>query len=240
MKVMMRRAVHLVLGALVVLASCVVVLVALGPRTGAYRTLTVLSASMRPTYGPGSVVLVRPTAPSDLRVGDVITYPIPVEDRRVVTHRIVEVVEAGPSPVLRTQGDANNAPDPWLTRLEGGVAWRVGGSLPWLGYGISALRDPLLSRALVWLCPFLWCVLWLIGLWRDSDGAAAPALASEERQPDSVLPPVRAWSPQDALARHQPSVDTLLLLASSTDRVLRWTDEVMSGRRWLRRQASRA
>lgn len=162
----MRRAAHLALAALLVAAVCMVALIAVGPRTGAYRTLTVLSASMRPTYGPGSVVVVRPVATADLEVGDVITFRIPEEDRRVVTHRIVELVEAGVRPVVRTQGDANNAADPWLSRLEGDVAWRVEASVPWLGYGISALRAPLVGRALVLLCPLLLCLLWLVDVWR--------------------------------------------------------------------------
>ena len=179
MQAIMRRAAQLVLGAIVVLALCLVVAVAIGPRTGAYRTMTVLTASMRPTYPPGSVVLVRPTAVTDLEVGDVITYPIPIDDRRVVTHRIVEIVEAGDRPVVRTQGDANNAPDPWLARLEGGVTWRVAGSLPLLGYGISALREPLVSRGLVLLCPLLLGLLLLADVWRRPDAEAVPAPVHE-------------------------------------------------------------
>lgn len=240
MKAIMRRAAHLVLGVLLAVAVCAVVIVAVGPRTGAYRTLTVLSASMRPMYGPGSVVLVRPTAVRDLEVGDVITYPIPVEDRRVVTHRIVEIVEAGGRPVVRTQGDANNAADPWLTRLEGGVAWRVAASVPWLGYGISALREPLLGRALVWLCPFLLCVLWLAGIWRGSGTKVDHELVSDAGRADVMASQAPTWKAHDALVRHRSSIDTVLVLASGTDRVLRWTDEVVSGRRWLRKQASRA
>lgn len=211
MKAIMRRAAHLMLGAVLVVALCLVVVIALGPRTGAYRTMTVLSASMRPTYGPGSVVLVRPTAVTELEVGDVITYKIPVDDRRVVTHRIVEIVEAGGRPVVRTQGDANNAADPWLARLEGGVAWRAEASVPWLGYGIGALREPLLSRGLVLLCPLLLCLLLVADVWRRPDAEADQALVYQARH--ALVHQARHMSARAGWA---------------------------SGRRWTRGQASRA
>lgn len=133
----------------------------LGPHTGRYRTLTVLSASMRPAIPEGSVVFVTPVPPRAIRPGDVITYHIPVDDQRVATHRVVEIVEPGDHPVVRTQGDANAAPDPWLARLETDPAWRVRAVVPKLGYVLSALRASPLRRLLVWGLPLLLMVIWL-------------------------------------------------------------------------------
>ncbi len=48
-----------------------------------------------------------------------ITYRIPAEDRRIVTHRIVEIEVAGERPVVVTKGDANRNPDPWVAHLKG-------------------------------------------------------------------------------------------------------------------------
>lgn len=169
-----RRAAHGALLAVLVFAIALFVLVGVGPRTGRYRTLTVLSASMRPTHAPGSIVIARPVPVTDLEVGDVITYRIPVEDRRVVTHRIVEIIDPGSRPVVRTQGDANDAADPWLARLEGDVAWRADASVPVLGYAISALREPLLGRALVLVCPFILSMLWLTDIWRRPEVEVVP------------------------------------------------------------------
>src|SRR5688500_6309775 len=101
----MRTISRVVLG----ISVLVLMLLGIGPRTGAYRTLTVLSGSMAPSYRPGDVVVVRPADPRTLRAGDVLTYSIPVGDHAVVTHRITEIVEAGRSPVVRTRGDANDA-----------------------------------------------------------------------------------------------------------------------------------
>ena len=160
-----RRAGRLV--GLVLVGLCLLTLVAvgLGPRTGAYRTLTVLSGSMRPTIPEGSVVVVTPVALGQVRVGDVITYRIPVDDRRVVSHRVVEVVEGGDHPVVRTQGDANAAPDPWLARLDSEPAWRVRAAVPKLGYLIQSLRRPALANMLTWLVPALLALIWLADIW---------------------------------------------------------------------------
>lgn len=234
-KTLVKRATHLALVAAVAGVACVFVLIAVGPRTGKYRTLTVLSASMRPAFGPGSMVIVKPTPVSDLAVGDVITYRIPVEDRRVVTHRIVEIAEPGRRPIVRTQGDANNAVDPWVARLEGDVAWKVAASVPSVGYAISTLRQPLVGRVLVFLCPLLLCLLWLADVWRRPDAEPDLQPAIEQDAGDTVAPRIPA-----ALAGLRPEVYALLALASGADRVLRWKNEVVSGRRWQRRQAGRA
>lgn len=140
---------------LLLCSFAVAVLVGVGPRTGAYRTLTVLSGSMSPTFDPGSVLVVRPTRISELEIGDVITYRIPVDDHRVVTHRIVELGERDGRPVVRTRGDASSTPDPWLTQLDGDTAWRATTSIPLLGYGIVALRIPWISWILVLAGPLL-------------------------------------------------------------------------------------
>jgi len=220
------------LAALVLVSVGVVALLAVGPRTGAYRTLTVLSASMRPTFDPGTVVVVRPTTRADLEVGDVITYRIPVEDRRVVSHRIVEILDRPGPMVVRTQGDANNAPDPWLARIDDDIVWRVEASVPWLGYGIGALREPLIGRALVLLCPFVLCMLALRDLWRQESIETEPEMPGEDPPTTSVRPVTSPWT-----AGQRSKVEAVLALAAGTGRVLRWTDDVASGRRWTRRRA---
>ena len=161
---------------LALVAVCLLTLLAigLGPHSGAYRTLTVLSASMRPTIPEGSVAVVTPVPLGQVRVGDVITYRIPVGDRRVVSHRVVEVVEGGDHPVVRTRGDANPAPDPWLARLDTGPAWRVRAAVPKLGYLIQSLRQPLLAKLATWLVPALLALIWLAEIWFPGRRAGRP------------------------------------------------------------------
>ena len=142
--------------------------IGLGPPTGAYQVRTVLTGSMRPTMPEGSVVMITPIPPAALRVQDVITYRIPVEDRRIVTHRIVEIVETGAEPVVRTQGDANDTADLWVARLKGGQAWRVRLSVPKVGYALAALRQPAARRLTVLAAPALLALVSLVRIWAPS------------------------------------------------------------------------
>jgi len=147
----------------VVAATLVFLLIAIGPHTGRYRTMTVLSASMRPTMAPGSVVVVTPMPIADIRPGDIITYTAPAPDGRVLTHRVIEVLGPG---LVRTQGDANNTPDPGVAQLNGTTAWKARTQLPALGYAIIALRDPVAHLLTVGITTALGVLLGLRAIWR--------------------------------------------------------------------------
>lgn len=157
-------------GLLLVLVAFV--FLAVGPRTGRYRTMTVLTASMRPTHPAGSVIVSVPVPSSSVRVGDVITYRIPVEDRRIVTHRVVEVVEPG---VVRTKGDANNTPDAWTARLTGATVWKVRGGVPALGFALGALQNRAARAGSLMLAPLALAFVWLRDIWRRPDASPLPA-----------------------------------------------------------------
>lgn len=155
--------------ALVVLAAVTFVALGLGPRSGRYQTVTVLTGSMRPSMPEGSLVVATPVRLDRLRVGDTITYRIPVEDRRVVTHRIVEMVRGGDRPVVVTQGDANALPDPWVAELKGAHAWKVTAVVPKAGSVLQELRSPFVARlVLPGVCALL-ALLWMRDIWRDDE-----------------------------------------------------------------------
>ncbi len=150
-------------------ALAIFLLLALLPRTGLYRTETVLSGSMKPDFSAGDMVVVTPEPSRDIRVGQVISYDIPVGDHHVQTHRIVQILRGGEHPVLRTKGDANNARDPWTARLDGSTAWRVRLVVPKLGWMVVWLRDPLLRLLTVFGAPALLALIALWGIWKDPD-----------------------------------------------------------------------
>jgi signal peptidase I len=104
-----------------------------GLRLAGYEPEVVYSGSMRPTFGVGSLLLVRSTPPTDVEVGDVITFRDPREASRLITHRVVERLERPQGPVYRTKGDANTARDPWTIALPG-HAGRVAFDVPVAGY----------------------------------------------------------------------------------------------------------
>lgn len=160
--------------------------VGIGPRTGWYQTVTVLTGSMRPTMPEGSVIVTTPMPASEVRVGDVITYRIPVEDRRVVTHRVVQIVRSGAQPLVRTKGDANKGPDTWVAELKGGTVWTARATVPGAGFVFEWLRQPQTRQLLVLGIPFLLVALLLRDIWRRSD-APAPA-----PMPTSPVPAVVA------------------------------------------------
>jgi signal peptidase len=151
--------------------------VALGPRLGFYRTLTVLSGSMRPTFNPGDVIVVTPEALRDVRVGQVISYNVPDGAHQLETHRVIKVLQGGAEPVVQTQGDANNWRDPWTAKLHGDKAWRLAFVIPYAGFAINFLRDPTVHRAAIFVAPGLVALLVLAEIWGVSLPRRRPGVA---------------------------------------------------------------
>lgn len=159
------------------------------PRLGLYRPVTVLSGSMRPTFSPGDMIVVRPEPVSAVRVGQVISYQVPTGAHQVETHRIVRILSGGAHPVIQTQGDANNAPDQWTAKLEGNTAWELSAVVPKLGYAVNALRSHALRVASIFIAPLLLALLFLLEIW-GVRGRSAETEAIE-------TPPPRASSSKD-------------------------------------------
>ena len=175
---LLKKTSRLLAAGLAAFALLVLLVVGVGPHSGRYQFMTVLTGSMRPNMPEGSVVLSTPTSVRALRVGDVITYRIPVEDRRVVTHRVIEVLEPG---VVRTQGDGNKDPDAWTTKLKGQV-WEARVTVPGAGFALERLRQPATTRLLVLAVPLALAFLWMRDIWgRKEEVAAAPLPSTASR-----------------------------------------------------------
>lgn len=123
----------------VVAAVAAVVVVVAGPVLLGSQSYVVLGGSMEPAIGVGSAVIVRPVQPARLVAGDVITYV--TRDDTPVTHRILEVEEDELGLAFRTQGDANQTPDPELVRAAN-VQGRVWYSVPLAGYVLYYKHHP--------------------------------------------------------------------------------------------------
>ncbi|MGY1814434.1 signal peptidase I [Blastococcus sp. SYSU D00820] len=152
---------------------------AVGPHVLDYRTAIMATDSMAPSIDRGDVVVSTPIALADVREGMVITYRIPVGDRRVVTHRVVEV-ERGPggTVTVRTQGDANRMPDPWTAQLRGDTAYAMQAVVPGVGDLAGVLNSPPVRTLLVQMAPVFLSVVLLIAIWRPTrhlDAEDAPA-----------------------------------------------------------------
>ena len=140
---------------------------AVGPRVLGYQTSTMLTGSMSPLINPGDVVVTVPAPVASIAVGDIITYGIPVEDHRVETHRVIEVLsnEDGTTAV-RTKGDANSGADPWTATLQGEGVHRHVLTVPYVGNAIRALRQPLVLNTLVYGAPAVLVMGLLASIWR--------------------------------------------------------------------------
>lgn len=110
------------------------------PRLAGATTLAVLTGSMEPAYPPGTLVVIRPTPPQDIRVGDVITFQLESGRPEVATHRVVEKgFRADGEVQFVTQGDANPVADAEPVR-EVQVRGRLWYAIPHLGR-VSVLLD---------------------------------------------------------------------------------------------------
>ncbi len=151
--------------ALLALALTLFLAIAVLPRLGLYRPVTVLSGSMRPTFSPGDMAIVTPEPVSAVKVGQVISYKVPVGEHQVETHRVVRILQGGAHPLVQTRGDANNANDPWTARLEGDTAWQLRAVAPHLGYLINALRGHAVHVASIFVVPALLALMVLWEIW---------------------------------------------------------------------------
>jgi signal peptidase len=108
-----------------------VVLLVLLPAVVGLDRYVVTDRSMDGSLARGSVVLARDVPPSDLHVGDVISFRPPGgrSDERV-TRRIV-AVHGG---VAVTVADRPGAAEPLTLRLEASSYSRVWLGIPWIGY----------------------------------------------------------------------------------------------------------
>jgi signal peptidase len=167
LKAAARRTVSLLSTAMVVVAVAAFLLLAVGPRVLGYQTSTMLTGSMEPLINPGDVVVTVPTPVSAIRVGDIITYHIPVEDHRVETHRVVEILtNQDGTTAVRTKGDANNGADPWTATLQGETVDRHLLTVPSVGQAIRLLREPVVLNTFMYGAPAVLVIGLLASIWR--------------------------------------------------------------------------
>ncbi len=159
------------------------------------RLLVVLSGSMEPTIDTGDAVVVRTADPATVGIGDVITFH-GYGAERLTTHRVIDVRDVDGNRHFRTQGDANETPDPNLAPA-GGVVGRVVLRLPRFGWVALQLQRPqvrLVALALPALLVAIGAVRDLWGALRSSPSAGVRPAATPRRGPAAgVRRRRRAW-----------------------------------------------
>jgi len=125
----MKRAIALIF----VTAACIVAFLSV---RGNLPFMPIYGSSMEPTLTSGSLLMIAPIDPQDVKVGDIIVYDVPQLVREyysypmTVSHRVIEIMT---SPMLgfRTKGD-NTGEDPFTIRPQD-IRGTVGSQIPYLG-----------------------------------------------------------------------------------------------------------
>lgn len=160
-------------------------------RVSGLSSYVVTGGSMEPAIHKGSLVLVQPVSPSEVKVGDVITFQ---QYDQTTTHRVIGVTQDARGLVFKTKGDANSVADPEDKTFPGAVGI-VRGTLPLAGYiaaGAQAYWRLLLT--LVAAAIFFSCAGVLV--FRSETSTASPRKRSRTavcRLAPVVVDPDAAW-----------------------------------------------
>ncbi len=120
------------------------------PSIAGYSFMRTLTGSMEPTIPVHSLVVVQQTDPSELAVGDIITFKSTNQalEGSLNTHRITQIDEKNGQLSFHTKGDANAIEDTELV-ASGNIVGRVVFVSAWIGVAASLLSNPLLFFPLI-------------------------------------------------------------------------------------------
>ena len=107
-----------------------------GLRVLGLGTFIVTGGSMEPSIHKGSLVLVQPVSPSEVQVGDVITFQ---QYDQTTTHRVITIAQTAKGLSFKTKGDANTAADPEDKAFPVSVGV-VRVAVPAVGYAVASLQ----------------------------------------------------------------------------------------------------
>lgn len=166
---------NIISGILMTLIMALAVLL-VGVRLTGLQPYAVLSGSMEPTYHVGSLIYVKSCDPSEVAVGDAITFVLD-EDLNVVTHRVIAIDTE--TSHFYTQGDANEAADGapvYFKNLIGKPVFTI----PYLGYVSNWITNPPGMYVAITLAVILLILMILPDLLKKAD--QADQRAAERKQ----------------------------------------------------------
>lgn len=138
-----------------------------------WRFQPIETGSMEPRYPAGSLAVIEPLDPSDVRPGMTVVFEDPLDRDRIVAHRVVKRLTSGSS-VWTTKGDANAEADPapvHAAAIQGRVRWAI----PEFGGLVTALHGWRAIGLLVGLPLLALVVTELAALHRRGGGRTFPS-----------------------------------------------------------------
>ncbi len=107
------------------------------PSVFGYSSYYVLTESMEPEIMAGDLILCRYTEPSELKVGDIVTYNGRSGELngKIITHKIVDI----DGDIFTTQGVANDVPDPQIRSSQ--ILSRYVATIPFAGKIFSLINS---------------------------------------------------------------------------------------------------
>lgn len=211
---------RIVASAAVAVALLACLAVAVGYITGEWRVQPVPTGSMAPAIPAGAAIVAQPVPVTDLTVGDVIVFRAPVADQRLTVHRVVKIEEQDGTKLVTTQGDANDAADPWRIRLHRDEVYRVNYVIPHAGSAVTWLRNPLFRLATILTGGALILFTGLRAIWRRP-GSGDPS--EPQDPPDPAAPPVPGVTASDDASATTASG----LLNAPSPRACTWTSTTL-------------
>lgn len=131
------------------------------------RAVVVLSGSMEPAFSPGDLLIEQSIEPSEVKIGQVVTFREPGTDRSI-THRVRQVEAKGSRLVFTTKGDADNSVERWSIAANGELGQPVR-RIPAIGHLAMLAKTPLGLLGIV-ILPLLLLGSWeILRIWRPSE-----------------------------------------------------------------------
>lgn len=96
---------------------------------GGFRVFNIATGSMLPKYEVGDVLISKTISPSEIKIGDDITYLGKEETfaGKVVTHQVIDIQEENGKYIFHTKGLANTEEDPTISQEQviGKIIYKV-------------------------------------------------------------------------------------------------------------------
>lgn len=128
-------------------------------------SMVVRSGSMTPAIRTGDVVVVKPIAPTEAAIGDIVTFKDPAGSGRLLVHRVRAISRSGEEVAVITKGDANSTQERWKVAADGTIG-TVAYRIPALGFAVGWIGSPAGRIGLVILPALLLAAMFLMRIWR--------------------------------------------------------------------------